>query len=51
MDDICPPSTVYGAYNAWAGKKSIETYSFNNHEGGGAFQDRAQLRWLSAQGL
>ncbi len=35
MDDVCPPSTVYAAYNAWAGQKTIETYSFNNHEGGG----------------
>lgn len=47
MDDICPPSTVYGAYNAYAGAdKSIEEYEFNNHEGGQAFQDRAQMVWL-----
>jgi len=51
MDDICPPSTVYGAYNAWAGQKALEVYRFNNHEGGGAYQDRAQLKWLAAQGL
>ncbi|WP_417309642.1 acetylxylan esterase [Devosia sp.] len=47
MDDICPPSTVYGAYNAWAGEKDIATYTFNNHEGGGVFQDRRQLEWLA----
>lgn len=46
MDDICPPSTVYGAYNAYAGEKSIVEYEFNNHEGGGPFQDREQLLWL-----
>jgi cephalosporin-C deacetylase len=47
MDDICPPSTVYGAFNAYAGTdKSIEEYEFNNHEGGQAFQDRAQMIWL-----
>lgn len=47
MDDVCPPSTVYGAYNAYAGTdKSIEEYEYNNHEGGGAFQDRAQMVWL-----
>ena len=23
MDDICPPSTVYAAYNAYAGPKAI----------------------------
>ena len=51
MDDVCPPSTVYGAYNVWGGDKSIEAYTFNNHEGGGPFQERAQLKWLTAQGL
>jgi cephalosporin-C deacetylase len=48
MDDICPPSTVYGAFNAYAGgDKTIVEYEFNNHEGGGAFQDEAQMRWLA----
>lgn len=51
MDDVCPPSTVYGAYNAWRGSKQIERYSFNNHEGGGPFQDRAQLAFLTGLGL
>ena len=50
MDDICPPSTVYGAYNAYGGgDKSIIEYEFNNHEGGGPFQERAQMDWLAAQ--
>jgi cephalosporin-C deacetylase len=48
MDTICPPSTVFAAYNAFAGAdKSINEYGFNDHEGGGAFQERAQLRWLA----
>ena len=47
MDDICPPSTVYGAYQAFAGSdKTIVEYEFNNHEGGGPFQDREQMKWL-----
>lgn len=46
MDDVCPPSTVYASFNAWAGPKEIEVYTFNNHEGGGVFQDRAQVLWL-----
>ena len=46
MDDVCPPSTVYASFNAWAGDKQIEVYTFNNHEGGGVFQDRAQVKWL-----
>jgi cephalosporin-C deacetylase len=51
MDDICPPSTVYAAYNAYAGQKTIQQYDFNNHEGGGPFQDRRQIEWLQGQGL
>ena len=48
MDDVCPPSTVYGAFNAYAGaEKSIVEYEFNNHEGGGPFQDRTQMEWLA----
>jgi len=46
MDDVCPPSTVYGAYHAWAGPKTIESYTFNNHEGGGTWQERRQVSWL-----
>lgn len=47
MDTICPPSTIFAAYNAFAGDdKSIIEYGFNDHEGGGAFQERAQLDWL-----
>ena len=50
MDDVCPPSTVYGAFNAYAGtEKSIVEYEFNNHEGGGPFQERAQMEWLGAR--
>lgn len=48
MDETCPPSTVYGAFNAYAGgDKTMVEYEFNNHEGGGAFQDRAQMQWLA----
>ncbi|WOF24297.1 acetylxylan esterase [Microbacterium betulae] len=47
MDATCPPSTVFGAFNAWAGEdKSIEVYPFNGHEGGTGYQREAQLRWL-----
>ncbi|WP_375450170.1 acetylxylan esterase [uncultured Devosia sp.] len=51
MDAVCPASTVHGAYNVYAGPKAIETYGFNDHEGGGGFQERRQLDWLSAQGI
>jgi cephalosporin-C deacetylase len=36
MDDICPPSTAFGAYHAYAGLKQIRTWEFNGHEAGGS---------------
>lgn len=47
MDEVCPPSTVYGAFNAYAGDKTIVEYEFNNHEGGQGYQEREQMAWLS----
>ena len=47
MDDICPPSTVFAAYNVYGGAKEIEVYEFNNHEGGGAQHSAVQLKWLA----
>lgn len=46
MDTICPPSTVYAAFNAYGSDKQIESYMFNDHEGGGGFQERKLLRWM-----
>jgi cephalosporin-C deacetylase len=46
MDETCPPSTVYAAYHAYAGEKEIAVYPFNDHEGGQAFHNAKQLRWL-----
>ncbi|MFJ5195232.1 acetylxylan esterase [Streptomyces sp. NPDC088394] len=46
MDQVCPPSTVFAAHNAYGGEKEIEVYSFNGHEGGAMFQEAAQLRWV-----
>jgi cephalosporin-C deacetylase len=52
MDTICPPSTVYAAYNALASSdKTIWDYWFNDHEGGGPFQLRAQFDWLAKRFL
>lgn len=53
-DPICPPSTVYSAYNVYgslAGEgdavdTSIEVYPFNQHEGGQGFQLGRQITWL-----
>jgi cephalosporin-C deacetylase len=46
MDQVCPPSTVYAAYNRYAGPKDIREYPFNDHEGGQGFHDVAKLAWL-----
>jgi cephalosporin-C deacetylase len=46
MDETCPPSTVYAAYNRYGGPREIREYPFNNHEGGEGFHQVAQLRWL-----
>jgi len=48
MDTICPPSTVYAAYNVLGSTdKAINDYGFNDHEGGGVYQYQAQLDWLA----
>ena len=47
MDETCPPSTVYAAYNRYGGPKEIREYPFNDHEGGEAFHQVAKLRWLA----
>ena len=47
MDDICPPSTVFAAYNHYRGPKDIRVYSYNQHEGGQTFQRLEQLQFLS----
>jgi cephalosporin-C deacetylase len=52
MDDVCPPSTVFAAYNHYGSRasgdisKDIEVYSHNQHEGGAGYQLNAQLDWF-----
>jgi cephalosporin-C deacetylase len=46
LDDVCPPSTVFGAYNHYRGEKSIKIYEYNAHEGGESFQTGARLKFL-----
>ncbi|GAA1951577.1 acetylxylan esterase [Nocardioides panacihumi] len=47
MDTICPPSTVFAAYRSYAGPKELAVYEFNDHEGGGPFQQARQAAWLA----
>jgi cephalosporin-C deacetylase len=46
MDEICPPSTVFAAYNHYAGPKQIEIYTYNHHEGGATYQTAARVKFL-----
>jgi len=34
MDSTCPPSTVFGAYHAYAASKQLTVWPYNGHEGG-----------------
>jgi cephalosporin-C deacetylase len=36
MDDIVPPSTVFGAYHAYAGPRQIQVWEHSAHEAGGS---------------
>lgn len=50
LDPVCPPSTVYAAYNHWKGTTTeIVEYSFNEHEGGQGLQWEKQAAFLAAQ--
>ena len=35
MDVICPPSTVFAAFNHYGGPKRISVWPYNGHDGGG----------------
>ena len=57
MDDVCPPSTVFAAYNAYGAggaatpgtvpAKAMEIYRFNDHEGGQEHHWVSQLRYVA----
>jgi cephalosporin-C deacetylase len=47
MDVTCPPSTVFAAYNHFAGPKDIKVYYYNDHEGGGPYHVVEKVRFLT----
>ena len=47
MDETCPPSTVFAAYNYYGGPKEIKTWPYNHHEGGESFQTAEKIRFLA----
>jgi cephalosporin-C deacetylase len=46
MDMTCPPSTVFAAYNHYAGPKEIKVWSYNDHEGGDTYQLIEKMKFL-----
>jgi len=46
MDRVCPPSSVFGAFQAYKGEKDIAIWPFNEHEGGGIDDDARALEAL-----
>jgi cephalosporin-C deacetylase len=48
MDQTCPPSTVFAAYNHLNAPKDIKVYRFNQHDGGGPHHAVEKVRYLNA---
>lgn len=46
MDQICPPSTVFAAYNHYRGPKEIRMWEFNDHDGAVPQHNIEQLAFL-----
>jgi cephalosporin-C deacetylase len=52
MDPVCPPSTVYAAFNHYAGEdRTMTVWPFADHGGGHGSNSVAQLEWLHERGL
>lgn len=46
MDGTCPPSTVFAAYNAYAGPKEIRVWEYNEHDGAASAHVPHRLAFL-----
>lgn len=46
MDIVCPPSTVFAAFNHYTGAKDIRVWPYNGHEGGATFQVQDKVAFL-----
>jgi cephalosporin-C deacetylase len=46
MDMVCPPSTVFAAYNHYGGPKQIKVWPYNQHEGGEGFHSLEKVHFL-----
>ena len=50
-DVVTPPSTIFAAFNHYAGPKDIAVYPYSGHEGGETAHFLAQLGFLRQAGL
>jgi cephalosporin-C deacetylase len=51
MDEICPPSTVFAAFNHYAGPHEIRVWPYNGHDAGALTQQVERYRFLVTLGL
>ncbi|SEM52006.1 acetylxylan esterase [Streptacidiphilus jiangxiensis] len=52
MDPVCPASTVYAAFNHYAGEdRTMTVWPFADHGGGCGSTPPTQLEWLAERGL
>jgi cephalosporin-C deacetylase len=51
MDEICPPSTVFAAFNHYAGPADIRVWPFNGHEAGDLHQQAERFAFLERLGV
>lgn len=50
MDAICPPSTIFAAYNALrCADRDMAVFEFNGHEGGGFQHETARMEFAAAR--
>jgi cephalosporin-C deacetylase len=49
MDAVCPPSTVYAAFNEYRGEREMLVWEYNGHEGGGILDEARALEFLRAR--
>ena len=50
-DTLCPPATVFAAYNHYAGPRRIKEWPNNGHEGGGEYDELEAAAFLAELGL
>lgn len=51
MDEVCPPSTVFAAFNDYVGPKEIRVWPYNGHDAGQLVQQAERYAWLEGLGL